>query len=83
MPKCNYCGKELEANDTPHNIGDCAEYLQAERDALVRWTIARKIALRWFQTSPSREEYKIACYEMKKAWLEIPEATRKEIEDAG
>jgi hypothetical protein len=54
--------------------------LQADRDALVEYIKAHQVAVHWFGVSPDRIEFEEAEEEMKKAWLEISEAARKEIE---
>ncbi len=62
-------------------MAEKAEQLQAERDAVVRYVKANRKAVHWFSISPGRKEFKDAEAENDKAWLEITEATRKEIED--
>jgi hypothetical protein len=74
-------GARKVSNKIEIELHEQLQQAQDERDALVRWVKTESEALRWFQTSPSREEYKIAKAEMVKAWQAIPEATRKEIED--
>ena len=61
-------------------LWDEHEALKQERDALVCWIKCEAEAHRQFNISPSREEFEIAKAEMHKAWLEISEETRKEVE---